>query len=365
MSEAAIAPPSSTAADTPAVESTPTVETSSTTAETPDTSAQAEPTLEDNIAEALRSLESEDQPERVETAATESQSETDEDRFNRENELEPGFHKKRDNRIPHKRVTEMVSKAQAKILKELTGVDVPAGTKLEDFVAQQKTVFAETATKTQTYEQRLANVEKVEKIMQDDPAQYLQLLAQTFPAYAELLGGRVDAGAGRRDAPANDEMPQPDYELAPGQFTYSVEGLQKRDEWLARQVEARILKQFSPLTEKLEQEKQALAAQQLIEANIPAATKHLERMEATRPLFKEHKREILAKLQADAQLTVEDAYWDVVGPKLHTDRNRMRQEIIEEQKRIPRSTSATGNAPTRQTDESDLDARIATAIKGL
>jgi len=349
-----------------AVESTSTVEASTNgTGETPNTSSQSEPTLEDNIAEALRALDGDEQPEpgRVETAP-ESQSETDEDRFNRENELEPGFHRKRDNRIPHKRVTEMVSKAQAKILKELTGAELPAGMTLEAHLAQHKTAFADTTTKLKTYESRIVNVDKIEKIMQDDPAQYLQLLADTFPAYAQLLNG--GGTAVRREAPAQDEMPQPDYDLGNGQFTYSVEGLQKRDEWLARQVEARITKQFAPLTQKLEQEKQALAAQQLIEVNIPAATKQLQRMEASRPLFKEHKREILAKLQADPTLAVEDAYWDVVGAKLQTDRNKIRQEIIEEQKRIPRSTSTTANAPTQKVeDENDLNARIATAIKGL
>lgn len=65
MSDTAIAPPAAPAAAPSAAESTPIVDTrSDPTTETTDTSAaQAEPTLEDNIAEALRSLEKEDQPE--------------------------------------------------------------------------------------------------------------------------------------------------------------------------------------------------------------------------------------------------------------------------------------------------------------
>jgi hypothetical protein len=53
---------------------------------------------------------------------------------------------------------------------------------------------------------------------------------------------------------------------------------------------------------------------------------------------------------------VEEAYWDVVGPKIHNDRNKMRQELIAEQKKVPRSTSASSAIPASKTELSSEDA---------
>lgn len=233
--------------------------------------------------------------------------------------------------------------------------------------------LTEHTTKIQKHEARLSNVDKIEKIMNDDPLEFVQMLHDKLPGYAELferLGLKIGSdggGAGsRREAPAQDEMPQPDYDLGNGQFTYSVEGLQKRDEWHARQVEARVMQRLSPLLQRQQAEEEAIAAEQVIAANIPAARTQLERAEATRPLFKEHKAEILAKLRSDPQMGLEDAYWDVVGPKLQTDRNKMRQELIEEQKRIPLSTTTGPSVAAHRSDDGDdLDSKLEVMLKGI
>lgn len=353
--------PSATPSSTPAVESTaPVVETPDTSA---DTSGQHEPSLNDNIAEALRAIDEPigDPPVAEDTTAADSQSDTDEDRFNREHELEQGFHKKRDNRIPHKRVTEMVSKAQAKLLKELTGADVPAGTKFEDFVAQQKTALTERTGKAQTYEQQ---IEAFERNL-SDPNVLIPILAE-LPAYRQIFAAlEQQHTTGRRGPdPKADPMPQPDYDLGNGQFTYSVEGLQKRDEWNARQTEARIMQQFEPLIRQRDAVLQEQQAEQMIAAAAPAVTQQLQDA-ATWPMFTESKEEIYALLKSDPTISLERAYIKVVTPKQIADENKIRAKVLAEMKRIPTSTSAVSNTPTQRPEVDDTDARIAQAIKGL
>jgi hypothetical protein len=83
----------------------------------------------------------------------------------------------------------------------------------------------------------------------------------------------------------------------------------------------------------------------------------------TWPGFKENEADILKTLQADSSISLERAYQKVVYPKLQTDRNKLREEVLKEINAQPRSTSAPATntrSSTAKGEQSTIDhARVA------
>lgn len=245
--------------------------------------------------------------------------------FAKEHGIPPQTPGQRENRLPYSRVKAIVDKAQKKAA--------------EPYVKELETYKG----KVGEYEGYLNNVQKFEDIMKNNHMQFLKMLVQ-IPGYQEifqqLAGSQAKPapadGAVAETAPVGDGMPEPDMQLADGTAVYSLEGLRKRDEWHAEQVEKRIMgkvqKDYAPLKQAWETgnyraEKLRDVQRQLADAR-------------TWEQFAENETEIGKALEAYPQLSLEGAYRYVVIPKLKAERNTMRQELMAEVKKAPTSTSA-------------------------
>ncbi len=60
----------------------------------------------------------------------------------------------------------------------------------------------------------------------------------------------------------------------------------------------------------------------------------------TWPLFNENEEGIVKALQANTNLSLEGAYRQVVWPKMTSDREAIRKQVLAEIKRAPQSTAA-------------------------
>lgn len=258
----------------------------------------------------------------------------------------------RENRVPHSRVKKIVEKAEreavARVTKEFESKLGPA---------------TELSTKVQDYEQRLTKVGEFERVMENEPQKFLDMLS-TLPAYKGFFefiaqaAKNIDAGGSnqpRAGAPADSpyldtaSMPKPDFPLPDGTSVYSLEGLAKRDEWLAKQVEAKVLASAEKrLSERYAPIEQNWQQQQLINQAMPVIQKQIAEAK-TWPNFDELEPEVIKLLQADANISLEGAYnrayQKTIIPRLTTDRNKMRSELLEEIRKKPVTTAApTGGA---------------------
>lgn len=246
----------------------------------------------------------------------------------------------RENRIPYSRVKKIADRAaqEAKA----------AAAKEHETKFQPK--IAEYEAKVQDYEGRLGRVAQFEQILENDPKTFLNMLSQ-HPAYKEFfeyVGKAINTPAG---TPAPEQrylddksMPQPDQQLADGTMVYSLEGLSKRDEWLARQVEekavaaaeARMAKRYEPIEKEWQSQQHMAKVVPVIQKQIAEAR--------TWPQFNENEADIVAVLKQDPQISLEGAYRKVVFPRLQSSRDEMRTSILAELKKQPVTTAAPQNA---------------------
>jgi hypothetical protein len=324
-------------------------------------------------------------PEVVETAADESTEVTDEgdagvvaspaaaaataaakqDDFAKKFGLQSTSVTGRENRIPYSRVKKIVERAE----KEAT-------TKVK---AEVEATFAprlaEFETKVRDYEGRLSQVAEFEQILENDPPRFLDMLSKV-PAYKEffdyigsLVGGQGQQPAQQQSYLDASSMPQPDETLPDGTRVYSLEGLNKRDEWLARQVEERTLKaaedritkRYAPIEEQWQMQRRIEEAKPVIERQIAEAR--------TWPQFNENEPAIVEALKADQSLTLQAAYMKVVMPKLASSRDDMRKSVLDELAKKPVATAAptraTRSNPVASTGKRDLEDIIREAASGL
>lgn len=232
------------------------------------------------------------------------------------------------NRIPHTRVKAIVA----------TGVK-----KAE--AAWEAAKLKPVAEKVTAYEQRLERVGAVEKIMFEDQPRFLEIL-KTIPGYSELLGGtaaKPAAAATPAVDPADEfkePMPAPD-----GDGGYTPEGLQALLDWTTRrathnavrETEKRLGARIKPFEERDAAARANHEMAQKTWSLIDQATAEWEG-------FKEHASEILDVLKQDTagRLSLQDAYRQVVIPKFKADRQRVREEVLKELEKAPRSTAAGG-----------------------
>ena len=270
----------------------------------------------------------------------------------------------RENRIPYSRVKKIVEKAQRderdKLTKEFEGT-------------WTKEKLQPVEAKVQDYEGRLQRVAQFEQVMESRPQEFLGMLAQ-LPAYKpffdwiQQLQGSGGAQLGQPSQQPKQAyldhsgMPQPDQTLSDGSKVYSLDGLAQRDEWLARQVEEKAVKQaearmaerYAPLEERYRQQAHYEQMVPQVESQIAAARKWDK--------FADVEPRVIELLKTDRQLTLEGAYvrayQEFVGKereRLTSDRNTVRSEVLAEMKRRPISTSApvsTVRANTEQEPQS-------------
>lgn len=254
----------------------------------------------------------------------------------------------RENRIPYSRVKKIVEKAVKDKEAELSGSYSPKVSEYE--------------TKIKDYEAKFHQVTQFEDIMVNDADRFLQML-YTIPAYQPFFAALKEAvdfkeaqakgtlpQAAQTQAPVNpaDEMPAPDETLADGTKVYSIEGLKGLLNWNADQAEKKATKAFETKYQQLEDRYKPIESEwrsrEYMRTVMPKVQAQIEQAKKW-PLFNENEAEITRSLASDQNLSLEGAYQKVVWPKMMTDRNKMREELLAEIKSAPVSTSV----PVRQT----------------
>jgi hypothetical protein len=294
------------------------------------------------------------------TVDTTTQQQVDEDPFAKEYGLATRRADGKDNRIPYPRVKAIadnqVKKVVGQIAKELGITKAEAELKLEDIIGElgtRKTKFGE-------YESRVQNMDAVERLMEADPDAFMTQLATINPAYKKFVEkqqaavDRTDTSRERQaDAvDANDPMPQPDLDLGEGRMTFSMKGLEKLRAWDKRQTlreanegfKKQLDERFKPIDEAQKAEQVRKQGEAVKQRAAEAIDRKLAKM-SKRPGWKENEKAILDAITANPDLDIEDAYIDVVIPKLAGDRTKMREEILAELKKAPASTSTSVQQP--------------------
>ncbi len=252
---------------------------------------------------------------------------------------------KKENRIPYSRV-----KAITESQKKKQQADFDA--KVKDY-----------NEKVTAYEARLTKIGEVEHIIANDPARYAEVLATINPKYKELF---AKPGAAAVVAPVvADTPPQPNVKLADGSMTYDTDGLQKLMDWQAAQTESRIAKKyderFSPMEKewKAKRDYDAFIAQTApkIQAQLDAAEKW--------PLFTENNKEILAALtdRTNPAPNLEAAYQRIVLPKLQTNRDTMRAELLKELEKKPTQLGTPAIQVAKTPSEMSLEDSMMAQLK--
>jgi hypothetical protein len=327
----------------------------------PATPAESEVTEDKTVIDTPSKSEQEEaEAETAAVASPASKAKEDEveDEFAKQHGLPPQMPGGRENRIPYSRVKRIAANhAKTEVEKAKKAWEAES--------SPFKSRVAELEPKVQDYEQRLIKVGQFEQVMVNDPRSHLEMLSQ-LPAYKDFFDFVNQAATAARTpqqqqpaqaeaAPQADEpMPQPDFKLEDGTMVYSMDGLQKLQDWQTRQVEARVGKTYEQkLNERLAEVdkqyaplKQRYEAEQYMAQVVPQIQKQIETARQW-PLFNENEDEITKALQADNSLSLEGAYRQVVIPKLQANRDQMRTSLLAEIQKKPASTAVTRSAATK------------------
>lgn len=268
----------------------------------------------------------------------------------------------RENRIPYSRVQGITKTAVNKLAEVVLGRKVEKTEDATKLVTEFVTSAKDREAKVTEYETRLETVDRFEQVMENDPNQFLNMLAK-LPAYKDFftfVNAAIDARDNKQPVAAEPEppvdpnagMPEPDELLSDGSKVYSMEGLKALLAWNSQQTEARALSAYETKLKALEDRYKPMAddwtTYQRREAAKPQIRKQLEEAK-TWTLFNESEDEILQVLQSNPNISLEGAYREVVFPKLVADRNKMRQDVLQEVKKAPVASSVPTRAATKPT----------------
>lgn len=264
----------------------------------------------------------------------------------------------RPNRIPHPRVKQMVTKAEADAIARTT----------KEMEAKWATERTPLETKVKDYEGRLEKVAQFEHVLENDPRTFLSLLSQ-IPAYKDffdhinkLTQGQATPTAAVGGSRVPEGMPQPDQTLPDGTKVYSMEGLQSLLQWQAENVEKRVTQKVQQHYAPIEQEWQH---QQRMAKLVPVIEKQIADAR-TWPHFAELEPEVIKILKSDPQITLERAYvkafQDIQVPKVSADRNQIRSEVLAELRKKPMNSSAPSSQVRPGTGQSNENRSIEDVI---
>lgn len=216
---------------------------------------------------------------------------------------------------------------------------------------------------------RVSVMDELAPIMLSDGDAFIAMLANSNPEQYGKFAAVLKEGyqpPTRTELPEekNDPRPEPDLtvKLPDGTVgkTYSLEGQQKLEAWqerkTERKVQAALDARFKPLDDanKSARSQQARQQQVLHELNDFMSEAHQWTG------FEADKDAILAETKlVDKKIpfrrAVRMAYEKVVFGKLHTDRTKMRAEILAELKKAPTSTSTTKKAGTVKPGKGEVE----------
>ena len=212
------------------------------------------------------------------------------------------------NRLPYSRVKAIVENARKKAADEHAAALAEHQAKLKNYEAE-----------SQTWRQQQDELRQ----MASNPEQFLRALAVANPAYAEIIERAFAKQEQRQPQHQNIE---PDVVLPDGSYGYSAAAAERVYEQRMAAAEQKMLEKLSKRFEPIESE---FRARKAYEEMIPRVRQQLT--EASKwPLFSENQEAIRQKMEGDRSLSLEAAYRAVVLPKLQSDRDKMRQEILAE-----------------------------------
>jgi hypothetical protein len=284
----------------------------------------------------------------------------------------------RENRIPYSRVKKITEKAINDAKKEWESSTSPKTQELETKLKTYEDAFQQVEPRLRDYEARLTQVAEFERLMLNEPVNFLKMLVK-IPAYDQIFNNPQ----AQAPAPTTDDMPEPDQALPDGSRVYSMDGLKALLAWNAKQVEGRVTNQiaqrYAPLESSYQQYQQIQSVLPQVQQQIAEARQW--------PQFTENEDEITKALQQNPSFNLERAYQHVVWPKFQAEREKLtgdakvnreaiRAELLKELKQAPRSTSATTSAtkttaqkPVIRNSDGDvlsgIEAVIAQAVQGL
>jgi len=271
----------------------------------------------------------------------------------------------RENRIPHSRVKQMITKAEAE-----------AAARAKELEAKWAGERTPLETKVKDYEGRLEKVAQFEHVLENDPKTFLNLLSQLpnykpfFDHINQLMQQGQQAPQAQQPYLDHTDMPQPDETLSDGSKVYSLEGLAKRDEWLARKIEEKAVHQAEErLSKRYQPLEQAYQERQRYDQIVPVIERQIAEARQW-PNFQELEPEVIKLLKADNRLTLDRAYVQAyqqhIVPKLTADHNTVRTRVLAELKQKPVNSSAPVGAikpNTQQTENLSPDDVIRKALR--
>lgn len=223
---------------------------------------------------------------------------------------------------------------------------------LDRYVETHKTTWdGERTTLSGQAKELQSHIEQLRASVAGDETAFLRELATIDPRYSRFLDEQK-AEQPKVLAAADDPMPQPDFDLGNGNTTYTLKGLQARDEWVKRQMmrdlEGKIEERFKPIAEREKAEKER-ADTAKAQADVEARTAQQLQDAKTWPGWTEHSADILTALQEDSaqaeatgtrrKLSIEGAYRKVVVAKLLEDDGKKRERLLEEINKAPKSSA--------------------------
>lgn len=176
------------------------------------------------------------------------------------------------------------------------------------------------------------------------------------PTFGPQLRSWAARTLGFRNAPrpeAVDAMPEPDVVFEDGRKTYSDGQLQKRDQWLMRQMESKFDERLAPLAKQGEQVNRIVADREYATLRARAdvdAKAEIDALKQQYPQFEEHKKDIADAMEANPSFTLAQAWAQVfvskVGPKLAAGQAAaVKQKVNAGSANPSRPSGATPSAP--------------------
>lgn len=238
----------------------------------------------------------------------------------------------RDNRIPYSRIRKIVANAKTKWSEKLKG--------------EHTTELSARDQKIKDNEERAAQFDAAEKLIETDPERYLGLLAQIYP---EKYKGYAKA---KSEDPQTPQEPQPDIKYDDGTVGYSPDQFAKLRAYergeAARIAREDVTKEFNERFGPMEQEyKAAQQGHQQLQQVRGDIGKLREQWGADHIDNLDVQKAIIAHMDANPKDTLVAATRTVMLARIQANRTTMRAEILKEMKGAKTAAAKAPAAPDK------------------
>jgi hypothetical protein len=261
----------------------------------------------------------------------------------------------KDNRMPHSRVSKVILNAKKKWQEKLT--------------AEHAIALAERDAKLSAREEREAQFDAAEKLIESDPDRYVGLLAQIYPEQYKRFVKAQDAPA----APQKDVEPQPDVKYDDGTLGYSADQFAKLREY-DRKESARAAREestkefnerFGPIEKAYKDTQKGHEDVQRVRGHIGKLREQWGAEVIDDPKVQ---TDIVKYMDDNPKATLVAATKAVVMKRISADRTTMRAEILAELKGAPKAAAKAPVAPNKSdaaAGEQSYEEIIRASMRGI